>query len=54
MSQKTKIQKENQNFRETLTKKEREIVRGLDPETKEKIMTPRNDLIFKKLFGSYV
>ena len=43
---------QKQYSEKTLTKKEREIIRGLDPETKEKIMTPRNDLIFKKLFGS--
>lgn len=43
---------QNQTRKNQLSQKEREIVRGLDPETKEKIMTPRNDLIFKKLFGS--
>ena len=43
---------QEQKTKNQLSQKEKEIVRGLDPETKEKIMTPRNDLIFKKLFGS--
>ena len=52
MTQKQISQTKKQQSEKTITQKEREIVKGLDPETKEKIMTPRNDLIFKKLFGS--
>lgn len=32
--------------------KEQEIVKGLDEATLKRIMTPKNDLIFKKLFGT--
>ena len=35
-----------------LTKQEEAIVNGLSPETVERIMTPKNDLVFKKLFGT--
>ena len=35
-----------------LTKQEEAIVDGFSPETVERIMTPKNDIIFKKLFGT--
>jgi len=35
-----------------LTREQEQIVNGLTPEDIEKIMTPKNDLIFKKLFGT--
>lgn len=35
-----------------LTKQEEAIVDEFSPETVERIMTPKNDIIFKKLFGT--
>ena len=35
-----------------LTKEQEKIVNGLNPDDIERIMTPKNDLIFKKLFGT--
>ena len=35
-----------------LSREEEEIVKGLSKKTIDKIMTPKNDFIFKKLFGS--
>ena len=35
-----------------LSKREENFVQQLDKTMLEKIMTPRNDLVFKKLFGA--
>ena len=42
-------QKRNQT---ELTKQEEAIVNGFSQETVERIMTPKNDFVFKKLFGT--
>ena len=35
-----------------LTKQEEAIVDGFSPETVERFMTPKNDFVFKRLFGT--
>lgn len=39
-------------MKNNLTQKEKQIVSGLTEEAIERIMTPRNDFVFKKLFGT--